>query len=339
MIGARPSIAPSWSRDGRLLAIAGAGAGPQPSDGDIAFIDVDTGTQQSVPLPSNAVRGFGWLDETTLIVNAALPNSALQLHQLSYPSGQLNPLTRDVNDYDGISVAADGQTLICARRERRTELSILDAAGRTIADGPGIDVTGSRTGVTAINWAGERVLFGEWIWQPGASPQRFLDQAGDTTAEGAGRTLVFRKGNGLWKAANDGGPQTELVTGDAWNPAVTPDNRWVIFLSSRTGLQSPWIISIDGGEPRQLVNRFAAGPGVDISPDGKSIVFASRDEKLSSGVVVVCELDGCQQQKIFRKLGLVRVRWTPDGRAITYVDALTQSNLWTIGVVGGTSTR
>jgi Tol biopolymer transport system component len=183
-------------------------------------------------------------------------------------------------------------------------------------------------------------LFGEWIWEPGAYPQRVFEEAGDTTAGSDGRTLVFQKGNSLWKADTVGGPQTELVSGDAWNPTITPDNRWVIFVSSRTGLQSPWIVSIDGGEPRQLVNIYAAGPGVDVSPDGRFIVFASRDEKRGGGVVVTCELDSCRERRTFRISGqVVRVRWTPDGRAFNYVDATTQRDLWTMPVAGGAPTQ
>ena len=69
---------------------------------------MDTGALRTITLPSSYVRGLVWFDDTRLILNAALPGSPLQLHQLSYPDGKLSPLTRDVNDYDGISVAADG---------------------------------------------------------------------------------------------------------------------------------------------------------------------------------------------------------------------------------------
>jgi hypothetical protein len=64
--------------------------------------------------------GWVWFDEGTLILNAALSNSSLQFHLLSIATGQLSAITRDVNDYDGLSLAADGQTLIASRRDRRT---------------------------------------------------------------------------------------------------------------------------------------------------------------------------------------------------------------------------
>ena len=72
MIAARPSIAPTWSPNGRLLAIAGAGAGADPEGGDVAFIDVESGAQRTIALPSSAVRGLVWFDDTTLLLNAAV---------------------------------------------------------------------------------------------------------------------------------------------------------------------------------------------------------------------------------------------------------------------------
>jgi serine/threonine protein kinase/Tol biopolymer transport system component len=338
MIATRPSIAPSWSRDGRLLAVAGAGAGANPADGDVAFIDVATGALRSVPLPSSAVRGLLWFDETTLILNSAMPDSSRQLHQLSSATGELHPLTRDVSDYDGISLAADGRTLIAARREWHTELTIVDRAGRT-ASGPRIDDIGDWGAVISIRWAGDQVLYGRWAWTPGAAPRQLFESAEGTTAGVDGKTVVFRKENGLWKVEGAGGTPTLLASGDAWNPAVTPDNRWVIFLSSRSGVQSPWIVSLAGGEPRQLVNRFAAAPGVEVSRDGTKLMFLSRDEATNRAVAVTCEFDGCRNANVFPAPWRGRLRWTPDGRGITYIDPESQRNLWTIPAAGGRPTQ
>ena len=96
-----------------------------------------------------AVRGLVWFDDSTLLLNAALQRrlAATAPTHLT-PSGELNPLTRDVNDYDGISLAGDRQTLVGSRRERQTDLAILDAAGRTVTSGPNITARSP----AAINW-------------------------------------------------------------------------------------------------------------------------------------------------------------------------------------------
>ena len=339
MIAARPSIAPAWSPDGRLLAISGAGGGADPDEGDVSFIEVASGVQRAVKLPTSAVRGLVWFDDSSLIVNAAVPGGPLQLHQLSYPDGALTLLTRDVNDYDGISLAADRRTLVGSRRERQTDLSILDAKGRPVMTGPSLTAVTGGIDSSTLNWVGDRVLNGDWVWTPGSAPRQALQDAQDTTASPDGRMLVFTKGNGLWKADGDGNRPTLLIAGEAWNPVVTPDSRSIVFLSSRTGLQSAWIVSADGGQPRQVVDMFVAAAGIDISPDGKLIVFPSRPVESNRPVVVVCELADCRNPRIIPGVASSRFRWMPDGRALAYIDAETRMNLWMIPLAGGSPSQ
>jgi serine/threonine protein kinase/Tol biopolymer transport system component len=337
MISTRPSIAPAWSPNGRSLAIVGAGAGKRPAEADIAFIDVDSGAQRTVALPSNAVRGLVWFNESTLLLNAAgAAGGPLQLHELSYPSGRLRRLTRDVSDYDGISLDSSGRTLIAAQRERRTDLTIIDSAGRPLLTMPATD-NFSSTGSVTIDWAGDRLLSGPWAWTPGGTAQQFLwdNQPAQTTASPDGRTIVFHGDDGLWRVDSVGGRPTLLVAGDAWFPTVTSDNRSVIFLSSRTGQQSPWIMALQGGEPRQVVDLFAGSPGVAVSPDGDWMAFLSREDRQNRAVAVVCSLPDCGQRKVIPDLGASRLRWTPDGRGITFIDGADPRNLWTIPTGGG----
>ena len=141
------------------------------------------------------------------------------------------------------------------------------------------------------------------------------------------------------KRISDGSRPTLLVTGEAWNPVVTPDNRSVIFISSRSGRQSLWTIPIDGGEPRQLVNQFAAAPGVDISPDGQSILFPSRDDERKLAMVVICNLADCRPREVLPGIASTRFRWTPNGRAIAYIERDARTNIWTVPVAGGTPTQ
>ena len=335
MIAARPSIAPTWSPNGRLLAIAGAGAGKDPDGGDVAFIDVESGGLQSIALPTSAVRGLLWFDDTTLLLNAAVSDGSLQLHQLTYPGGELKPLTRDVSDYDGISLAGDRQTLVASRRERHTDLAILDATGRTLTSGPNITARSP----TTVNWAGDRVLYTNWAWTPGGQPQQLFDDGQDASASPDGRTIVFTRGNALWKADRDGSRPTLLLTGEAWVPVVTPDNRSVIFISSRSGRQSLWVIPIEGGDPKQLVDQFAAAPGVDISQDGQSILFPSRDDERKLAMVITCSLADCRPREVLPGMPSTRFRWTPNGRAIAYIERDARTNIWTVPVSGGTPTQ
>jgi Tol biopolymer transport system component len=117
---------------------------------------------------------------------------------------------------------------------------------------------------------------------------------------------------------------------------VFPNGRFVVFLSSRRGALSPWIASIDGGEPVQVTTTFAGEGTLDISPDSKTIVFASRDDQGRS-ITVVCDLPACTSRRSFPVLVVGRRRWTPDGRGIAYYDLATR-NIW-IQALDGSAPR
>ncbi len=84
----------------------------------------------------------------------------------------------------------------------------------------------------------------------------------------------------LWVAevSRSGSPHrlTTNLASDS-EPAWLPDNRTVVFLSSRSGSSQLWAIEIDGGEARQITSLpldIAGGPVV--SPDGKLAAFPVR---------------------------------------------------------------
>jgi Tol biopolymer transport system component len=87
------------------------------------------------------------------------------------------------------------------------------------------------------------------------------------------------------------------------------------------------MVSIDGGDATPVVNLFAGGTGVDLSPDGKAIVFGSLSAR-NEPIFLICDLPACTQRRTLPRTGPVRARWTPDGLGIAYPDSETQSNLW-----------
>jgi Tol biopolymer transport system component len=150
-------------------------------------------------------------------------------------------------------------------------------------------------------------------------------------------------GGSLWKVDAEGHHAMKLVNGRARPQAITPDDRAVVFQSPDGGILSPWIVSIDGGKPRQIMKMFASADSIDVSPDGKSLVLELRDNEGQS-TMTLCDLPNCSAQRHLNGLSslmlpppLGRTRWAPDGKAITYIDSAGQ-NLWRFPL-GGSPVR
>jgi dipeptidyl aminopeptidase/acylaminoacyl peptidase len=87
----------------------------------------------------------------------------------------------------------------------------------------------------------------------------------------------------IWVAPADGStmgkPFTQGESNDT-SPRWSPDGKTIAFLSDRVERGKPgiFLLPIDGGEARQLVQRKSAVQTFAWSPDGKSIAFLSPDE-------------------------------------------------------------
>ncbi len=86
-----------------------------------------------------------------------------------------------------------------------------------------------------------------------------------------------RSGNrNLWIGAADGSNARPLTTGNALDetPAFSPDGTQIAFVSDRSEARGIWVISREGGSPRELHRAEVVDP-LTWSPDGKEILFCA----------------------------------------------------------------
>ncbi len=111
-------------------------------------------------------------------------------------------------------------------------------------------------------------------------------------------------------------------------PALSPDGKWVAYLSNSSGRPDVWVRFIAGGQPVNLTasaglditsRAFIGGP--DISPDGARVAFTARPRG-SSGPFGTWEIPGPLPGAPHKLLdGGLSVRWSPDGRQIAFIRA------------------
>src|SRR5262249_44985329 len=91
---------------------------------------------------------------------------------------------------------------------------------------------------------------------------------------------LYANGNeDLWIMRPDGTEQKQLTANAGVNgmPATTSDNRYIVFMSNRTGAFQVWRMNIDGSNQIQLT-----GGGdknfPSITPDGKWVIYNSTQD-------------------------------------------------------------
>ena len=323
-----PATSPSWSPDGRLIALRGTerqGEGQSEVE-QVVIVDVASGSVETLTLPASlpGTGGLAWLSSTSLILN-----QGGQLWRYAYPGGQVSRLTNDLISYRQISLTADRGSLVTTRSEQRTSIWVADGAAKNAIEIAPLSAEIQNN----IAWAGDRLLFStkdaiKSVVPGGGAAEEAVAGANASAASANGRLIVYATaaesgdGAGLWKAFGDGRPPVRLLAENAI-PRLSGDGRYVVFLSRRTGVQTPWIVSIDGGEPTQLDTGFVPTSAFDISRDGKAVAFVRGERELT-----VCDLPACTNKRTLAipRRGLGSIRWLPDGRGIAIKDA-TSTNL------------
>jgi Tol biopolymer transport system component len=143
-----------------------------------------------------------------------------------------------------------------------------------------------------------------------------------------GRFFVFSAkrdggGNNLYRIDADGANLKQLTFGDSYevDSTVSPDGNWIVYES----------FSLDGGERKSILRKISSDGGMpqlfsDItchtphfSPDGESISCVSADWKkvsiLSAENGATLKTLETEENSILN----IGARWTPDGKAISYI--------------------
>ncbi|MEO7674432.1 MAG: hypothetical protein ABIU09_10205, partial [Pyrinomonadaceae bacterium] len=126
-----------------------------------------------------------------------------------------------------------------------------------------------------------------------------------------------------------------------FSPAVTPDSRYIVFVSTRSGSPGIWRIDIDGGNPFSLTGSPGSDADPAVSPDGKWVVYQHVDPRNTSTIWKV-SIDGGQPVQITDQRSR-RASVSPDGKFIACAYAgPTPDSPFKIAVVpfgGGTPLR
>ncbi|MCA1630802.1 MAG: serine/threonine-protein kinase [Acidobacteria bacterium] len=344
----------AWSPDGKRIATIARAVDSAGRFQNVIEVPVEGGAER--PLTSQRwyqIQRLAWLsDGSGLLLTAAEKASdarARQIWHLSYPDGSARKITNELNNYGNISLNADSSVLVTVQDNQSANIWVApdgDASRATQFT----SVSGNLDGGDGVRWTPDGKIV-------------FNSMAGGK--------------DGIWIMEADGKNRRQLSTAETvdYNPSVSTDGRYVVFASERTGAPTVWRMAIDGSNPKMLDKGGGSQP---VAGDGW-VVYSGRSDlwkmpidggepvKLSEGNLVRCAVsqdgkmvacsletpgsparlavlpsEGGTPVKVF-DVNFHRpahMRWTPDGRSVTYVgrqDGL--ADIWGQSLDGGEPKR
>ncbi|HTK29266.1 MAG TPA: S9 family peptidase, partial [Vicinamibacterales bacterium] len=160
------------------------------------------------------------------------------------------------------------------------------------------------------------------IWSPSSDRLAFL------------RRFDNWQGYEMWVTSPDGKQQHQVVreTYDkgveefdfAGNRHWSPDGRLFVYLSNRTGFNHVWIVSADGGEPKELTTGSFVDYSPSWSPAGDRIVFvSSRAGDVEDRHLWTVPVAGGAPTRITGEGFCASPSWSADGKRLAFLRSST----------------
>ncbi|MGA8142502.1 MAG: protein kinase [Candidatus Acidiferrales bacterium] len=301
-----------WSPDGKLIA----GSVFHNDRGLTSLESVEVSSSGSnarwqplASVKSSVVTSLAWLpDMRGLLISQLGRESGYSRNQIAFvalPSGETSAITKDTNNYSGVSRSADGKTIATAQQKASRTFYLLPADGG--ANASPRPIFEQERDIGNFAWAGNDQLVvseadklvrfsldGKSRAVLASDPNAFLNAPeGCTTpaAAGAGsnapesRRIVFAwaghgensTGRSIYRVDLDGSNLTQLTTGHGdQDPSCSPDGKWVYFINNNPDRIRR--VSIDGGPVEDvpgttIPNTIYGGFAAHISPDGSKLAF------------------------------------------------------------------
>ena len=354
---------PSWSPDGKLLASGVLNYDPNTSRAAATVVEVQVESGAERPITAHTWHPpFGqvvWLADGTGLAVIAIESGTRtnQIWHVSYPDGEVRKITNDLNNYNRLSLSADSGALVTVQTEGASSVYVVpqgDASrARQIDSGKsdgqaGLSLMPDGRIVYVSRESGQNDI---WIMDgDGKNRKQLTANAVNNIHPWVtldGQYIVFTSNRELlrrsiWRMDPDGGNLKRLTEGPGdILPQSSPDGRWVVFWSNRSGELRVWKVSIDGGEPVQLSDQLINNP--TVSPDGSQIacVYLETQPNGLKRKIAIIPFAGGDPIKLLDLPQSYRqtnagLRWTPDGRAVTYLDTTDGvSNIWSLPLDGG----
>ncbi|HEX6730119.1 MAG TPA: protein kinase [Pyrinomonadaceae bacterium] len=109
------------------------------------------------------------------------------------------------------------------------------------------------------------------------------------------------------------------ATGKAWDAAISPDGKYLVYVDSSTGTQDLWVKQVATGSTVRIVPGGETGYwGVTFSNDGNYVYYVIVDPKISTGVLYQIPSLGGVPKKLIQHVDST-VAFSPDGKRLAFI--------------------
>jgi eukaryotic-like serine/threonine-protein kinase len=353
---------PSWSGSGDLIAVGALELGKRNVLGSILVLTPQGKLIKSFLLPM-LVRTVAWLpDSSGLFFLGAEKSTGLrpQIWFQPYPGGDPVKVSNDLSEYYFLSIAGDGKSFVTTQKHAEATIYVGDAPAvlNDKIDWKLTPISTEQATGYSLSWtAAGKVLQTDatshaYVTGGDGSNRAHLIEA-DPLVEspqacGSGDMIVMAmvsedNTQQIWRLNVASGELKQLGFGKLeWGSSCTPDGKWVVYGESDS-TRHLYKISIDGGTPVELAQGLDGGDPV-VSPDGALVAYVRTDGQGVNAKTkfIVQKLEGGAPIHEIEKPAASswqwwQLEWTPDGRALTYVQHTTgnTTNLYMLPLAGG----
>ena len=332
-IGPNGVLPPSWSPDGTVIAAPVSVDASQWNQTIYGYLVKDGSGKPLTDARWPALGRIEWLPDGKGLLATIIESTTSaeqQIWLVPFPTGTPRRITNDLTDYRDLGVAADDRTIVAIQSEKKANIWI--APANDLDHATQLTAT-SYDALNGLSWTPDgKLVYTSWI-------------AGEQN---------------LWISEMNGSAPRQLTShaGFSEQPVVSPDGRYIVFLSNRSGQENLWRIDIDGKHPLQLTHgigntqptftadgrsviyRSTNPPGLfrvdinggdpvaltergyfdpNVSPDGKLIACGYRPAPADKNRIAILAVEGGEPKIVSEwPAQFGRIRWTPDGSGITY---------------------
>lgn len=237
------------------------------------------------------LRGVSWLpDQSGLVVSGRDHDiQASQLWQIDFPGGKTRRITNDLSTYVGATLTSDGKSIVSVAENYKFNIWSAEAgqSARPVTTELGRD--DGMSGVT-------------------------------TSTDGKIAYTVRIKGDhDIWTVHSDGTENRQITFNSKANffPKFSPDGRYLIVASTRSGRLELWRMGPDGSDPVQLTNDEISNRDPSVTPDSRTVIYEGVD---AAGVPTIWKvpIDGGPSVQL-TQFSSSRPTVSPDGKRIACI--------------------